>query len=83
MQECISSLVSKNKKSSTAILFISLLVTFFAYPYLDTAADQSAISNSDSKIPLIASSNGKFSYKFHLILYLFLLKLILNSFINK
>ena len=37
MQSCLSSLLNRHKKSSTAVLFVTFFLTFCVYPYLDTS----------------------------------------------
>lgn len=39
MQTTLSSVLNKNKKASTAVLFISFLFTFYAYPYLELTSN--------------------------------------------
>ena len=56
MQECVSTLVSKHKRSSTAVLFVSLLFAFFAYPYLEIGEVDPSQLNSSASFP---ASQGK------------------------
>lgn len=50
MQTFLSKLLNKNKKTSTAVLFISFFVTFCAYPYFDiTDSDSSNLYTIRSK----------------------------------
>lgn len=58
MQSCLALLLNKHKKSSTAVLFVSFLITFCIYPYVDESSGiETALSNSGSFAPLNYRSN--------------------------
>ncbi len=50
MQEYISLLLSKNRKSSTAVLFISFFLTFCVYPNIEAESFDSASSSLGSTL---------------------------------
>ena len=51
MQTYVTLLLNKHKKSSTAVLFVSFLITFCVYPYADEAGIDGAIGSSFMNTP--------------------------------
>jgi hypothetical protein len=49
LQSHLNSLITKNKKASTVVLFISFFMTFYAYPYLDMS-DMGVVSTGTNGI---------------------------------
>ena len=50
MQTCLSVVLNKHKKSSTAVLFVSILITFCVYPHLDDGSNMFQTSTELSSV---------------------------------
>jgi hypothetical protein len=52
IQNFMAEILNKNKKSSTVVLFVSLLITFCVYPLFNIDEDSSLIENSLKSVPI-------------------------------
>lgn len=46
MQKFLTDILNKNKKSSTVVLFVSFLITFCVYPYMNISDENSSTLES-------------------------------------
>lgn len=51
MQSFLTEILNKNKKTSTAVLFVSFLITFCVYPYMNIDDTEEIKKNVLSQVP--------------------------------
>lgn len=61
IQNFMAEILNKNKKSSTVVLFVSLLITFCVYPLFNIDEDSSLIENSLKSVPIKGISRALLS----------------------